>query len=51
MFKVKYLDSIKEIQMPNKLNDFKLKVKHLFSINSDCKLFFAVTNISFGLKK
>ena len=39
MFKVKYLDSIKNIQMPNNLNDFKLKVKHLFSINSDFEIF------------
>ena len=38
MFKVKYLDSIKNIQMPNNLNDFKIKVKHLFSINSDFEI-------------
>ena len=38
MFEVKYLDSKKKIQMPNNLNDFKLKVKHLFSINSDFEI-------------
>ena len=39
MFNVKYLDSIKTIQMPNNLKDFILKVKHLFSINSDFDIF------------
>lgn len=39
MFNVKYLDSIKTIQMPNNLKDFILKVKHLFSINSDFEIF------------
>ena len=39
MFNVKYLDSIKKIQMPNNLKDFILKVKHLFSINSDFEIF------------
>jgi hypothetical protein len=39
MFNVKYLDSIKKIQMPNNLKDFILKVKHLFSINSDFDIF------------
>jgi hypothetical protein len=38
MFEVKYLDSKKKIKMPNNLNDFKLKVKHIFSINSDFKI-------------
>ena len=39
MFNVKYLDSTKKIQMPNNLKDFILKVKHLFSINSDFDIF------------
>ena len=39
MFNVKYLDSTKKIQMPNNLKDFILKVKHLFSINSDFEIF------------
>ena len=47
MFNVKYLDSIKKIQIPSNLNDFKIKVAHLFGINSDFDIFIKNDEINF----
>ena len=50
MFKVKYLNSIKNIQIPTNLNDFKLKVAHQFGINSDFDIFIKNDEIDFEVQ-
>jgi len=50
MLNVKYLDSVKKIQIPSNLNDFILKVAHLFGINSDFDIFTKNDKIDFEVQ-